>query len=208
MYYIKEEEFNYNKYLVCFDEEKLEELRKEIIDNCSLITHYEFEGQMPVSGFFEYSKTRNFNYKQIGDYNSEMYYISYEKIEKMPFLITIIDEILRNRVNILDWIYTDKISYFDNNKENLFTLEILKLCREIENETDDNLRKEKATKLKSLMIHSKYNNNQKSEAEYLPKLLEILNIQFVDSISKAEVEKVQSFYEGTNGINSLKKTFK
>ena len=57
MHYFKTDTYYIKKYEVTFDKEKIRKLRKNIIDNCSIITHKEFESEIITKYDSEFIKS-------------------------------------------------------------------------------------------------------------------------------------------------------
>ena len=99
----------------------------------------------------------------------------------------------------------------------LFIIKIQKTIDERITETSgelnaiDNLniteKKEKLNNLQRLVELKELNKNQKSVIPYYDKVRELITLEYVDSITKEELEKVNQFFENRVDLNKqLKKT--
>ena len=68
-------------------------------------------------------------------------------------------------------------------------------------------KKEKLNNLQRLIELKELNKNQKSVIPYYDKVRELITLEYVDSITKEELEKVNQFFENRVDLNKqLKKT--
>lgn len=112
MYYFLEQKYTIEKYFVSFSKEELEKLKIEIINKCSEIEHYEYDGTEGPNKF-DYLQIRNYHEKFIRIRESrdnlqwpdqKLYHYSYDKYN-YPTLVTAIDNLLNGNVQALDVIY-------------------------------------------------------------------------------------------------------
>lgn len=172
MYYFLEQKYTIEKYFVSFSKEELENLKIEIINKCSEIEHYEYDGTEGPNKF-DYLQIRNYHEKFIRIRESrdnlqwpdqKLYHYSYDKYN-YPTLVTAIDNL-----NITE-------------------------------------KKEKLNNLQRLIELKELNKNQKSVIPYYDKVRELITLEYVDSITKEELEKVNQFFENRVDLNKqLKKT--
>ena len=201
MYYFLEQKYTIEKYFVSFSKEELEKLKIEIINKCSEIEHYEYDGTEGPNKF-DYLQIRNYHEKFIRI--QKLYHYSYNKYN-YPTLVTAIDNLLNGNVQALDVIY--------NQNPEITIKTIDERITETSGELTaiDNLniteKKEKLNNLQRLVELKELNKNQKSVIPYYDKVRELITLEYVDSITKEELEKVNQFFENRVDLNKqLKKT--
>ena len=134
---------------VKFDNNKLEELKQEIIKNCSLITHYEYDATV----FPENNMNRNIenlSYEFIGNRDNsnspdrDVYHFSFDEY-KFPYLVRLINELQNGNADslydIINPNYKMEEFVFGAKLENLNDDKINKLINEIDNEINLNEKK-------------------------------------------------------------------
>lgn len=204
MYFFVEKEKKVEKYQVSYDEELIKKLRKEIINNCSLIEHCEYDSTCEPCLLYGNSQADDCCIKNYSEYFShvresrdslqypdqDIYHYSYDKYI-YPQLVLYIDEFLGGNVQIIGT--APKIS----NVGVKLKKRIDKLSKELD--SIDNLeikqKQEKLEELKKVVEQAKLNENQKSTAEYLEKFNELVRIELVDTLQKEEIDRVNAFYE-------------
>ena len=103
------------------DKEKLLNLRKEIIENLSKITHKKIQTTAPNS-FNDINHVRNYKVKKIGysypeDFYSvpdDLYEVEYDYLE-YHILVFLIDELLNNNLKVIDQIKENTLEEQINN---------------------------------------------------------------------------------------------
>lgn len=196
MYYFKENDSVIEKYKIVFNEERIKELRHEIIDNCSNIIHNEKRTTLPEMFKEDKLKYRNLHTKQIGirEYQDGPDHIEYlvtfdEYI--FPEVVKLIDNMLLGDTNS-----TLKIVAYHTKT----VIDIDKLIAIKSDELDkiDNLnikaKRQKLNELESLLEEKELNKNQKSIDYYINELKSEINFVLVDTIDKETVERVNNFY--------------
>lgn len=206
------------KYEVVFDKDVLSKLKYEIIDKCSLITHFDYKDtNLPkMYGIDDYLKYRNYSEIKVGirEYNDfystpeDLYRIIYDKYT-FPYLIELINKLLDNDINVLKEIYN--INY---KKEILSIDEKIerqkKLIEDLDNSKVDK-KIEELEKLKVLIKQKDLNKNQVNVNKYYSKVKGIISFYLVDRISYREVKRVCNFYDqifDVQYINDIKKYIK
>lgn len=199
MYYFVKTEVRIEKYSVDFDKEELEKLRLEIINNCSEVTHHEYDGIDSPSPS-DYLKIRNYSAKKIdrietnrefGEY-TDLYHFRYDEWE-FPHLVKLIDGLLKsNKESVLQIMNPDY-----NLEKSLLEHRISKLSEEIDTISNLEPKKkiEKLNELQELMEKGKLNNFKKSVIPYYQKVQDLLTIELVDSIDIQDLLKIQNFFE-------------
>ncbi len=186
------------KYLVCYDEDKLNKLRKEIIDNCGLMSHRVYEDSYGGPNLYnqKYSEIRNYKTPKFicnKDYDSstESFYLYEYDLYEYPYLIKLIDRLIDNDTSCIFEIYN-----FDSKKETSLDEEIAKRNSELSDMNLSFSAKEKILNdLKELYSQKKLNKNRKPIEGYYLKLQEMLIFELVDEILIADVERVNEFFE-------------
>lgn len=206
------------KYEVVFDKDVLSKLKYEIIDKCSLITHFDYKDtNLPkMYGIDDYLKYRNYSEIKVGirEYNDfystpeDLYRIIYDKYT-FPYLIELINKLLDNDINVLKEIYN--INY---KKEILSIDEKIerqkKLIEDLDNSKVDK-KIEELEKMKVLIKQKDLNKNQVNVNKYYSKVKRIISFYLVDRISYREVKRVCNFYDqifDVQYINDIKKYIK
>jgi len=206
MYFYADKEDRIEKYLVTFDEGLLIELRKEIIDNCSLIEHCEYDAAYGPFSMFGKDSTKDNEYC-IKNYSEnflyvresrdslqypdeDIYHFSYDKYI-FPKIVFYIDEILKGNFQVLKKAPEsfEASKYFKDKIE-----EVSKELDAIDN-LDVDKKQKKLEELKKLVKKAKLNENQKSTNKYLERLNNLISLKSVDTISIEEIARVDSFYE-------------
>ena len=120
-------------------------------------------------------------------------------------MVTAIDNLLNGNVQALDVIYNQ------NSEITIKTIDERITETSGELTAIDNLniteKKEKLNNLQRLVELKELNKNQKSVIPYYDKVRELITLEYVDSITKEELEKVNQFFENRVDLNKqLKKT--
>ena len=191
------------KYSIIFDSKKVDELKKEIIERCSIIEHHKYESDY-YPRFGSGTCIKNFSEKEVGkkvyfEETRTVYSFSYDEY-KPPYLVELIEHLEDGSISYLN----EMLNYDTTNKPNLIDAKIYKIKEELKEMIDKNefgIKKEnKEEELSELMYTKKINQNQEPIAPYYKKLLELIRFELVDVISMEEVKKVEEFL----GVNLLK----
>lgn len=209
MYYYKENKKNIEKYEVSFDSEKLKELRSEIIEKCSKITHKCEIVIAPFGKYFKDEHIKSLKYEKLRSYTIEDFYGDFEydeyKIEYLyytfPKLVDLIDKLINGYISVIDEIFNPIIDEIPN-KEKILLEEQNKLIDslskkkngDIDKELD--LLKESQKKLKEYVEEKKLNKNQVSEDEYYPKVQCLITLEFIATIDKQIIVDAFEFFNG------------
>lgn len=196
MYLFKIEDDKIKKYQVSFLEEELQNIKLEIINNCSEIVPRKYTGTTCKDDFL---KVRNLRRVYIGRSESrdELQYLSEDLYEFsydeyiFPKLVENIDALLNLDINAVNEIFTPTVA-----DQSISTrIELLK--REIDQ--IDNLEVErkidKLKELKQLTILLEINKNQKPVSEYYSKVQKLITMDLVDSIELKELNRINEFFD-------------
>ena len=195
MLYFRKNDDVIEKYQVNFDKEKIEKLKQEIINNCSFITHIEFESDYTPRLSNEI--IRNFKYTPTGkerEYFEEtrkIYHYSYDRYEP-PYLVTLINQLLNDNSKVIDQILNYEIpskSTIDDSIDSAY-----KEFKEI-NPENVTKRAEKLKELEDLLKAKKLNINQQNIDLYYKELMELIKFNLIDSLTLSELNKIESFLE-------------
>lgn len=195
MLYFRKNDDVIEKYQVNFDKEKIEKLKQEIINNCSFITHIEFESDYTPRLSNEIIK--NFTYTPTGkekEYFEEtrkIYHYSYDRYEP-PYLVTLINQLLNDNSKVIDQILNYEIpskSTIDDSIDSAY-----KEFKEI-NPENVTKRAEKLKELEDLLKAKKLNINQQNIDLYYKELMELIKFNLIDSLTLSELNKIESFLE-------------
>jgi hypothetical protein len=195
MIYFKENDDVIEKYLVNFDKEEIEKLKKKIIDDCSFIKHKEYKSDS--SPRFDDKFIKNFEClpteekKEYFEETKEIYQYSYDEYIP-PYLVELIDELLNGNSKVIDKILNYDISTKStiDDKINLVNQEFIKMPPE-----DITKRKLKLKELEDLLKEKELNEGQQSIKSYYEKLIELIRFDIVDLISISELSRIESFLE-------------
>ena len=181
----------------CKDE--IKDLRNEIIDNCSIITHEEYDSDYEphINDCF----IRNYKQKLIGtkEYFEEtrmLYHISYELFTP-PHLVSLIDRLLRNEPAALYEI--DHYNYQNEKDIDDIINEKSYMCKKI----DDKNYSEKIKALKELeklTQDKKLNSTQISTEGYYYRLLGYIQRENICNIDKNIFSSVLNFFDMNMGV--------
>ena len=195
MLYFRKNDDVIEKYQVDFDKEKIEKLKQEIINNCSFITHIEFESDYTPRLSNEI--IRNFKYTPTGkekEYFEEtrkIYHYSYDRYEP-PYLVALINQLLNDNPKVIDQILNYEIpskSTIDDSIDSAY-----KEFKEIDPENVTK-RAEKLKELEDLLKAKKLNINQQNIDLYYKELMELIKFNLIDSLTLSELNKIESFLE-------------
>ena len=205
MYYFIDKKETIEKYSVSFSKEELEKLKMEVINNCSEIEHHEYEGTHGPNRL-DYLRIRNYKERFVRIQesrdslqwpNQRVYHYSYDEY-KFPELVSAIDELLNGNVLVLDTIFNT------NPESKIETIDerIRKASAELD--AIDNLKitkkREKLDELQKLIELKKLNEKQKSVVPYYARLIELITLDLVDTITKEEIERVNQFFGNSTNV--------
>lgn len=195
MLYFRKNDEVIEKYQVSFDINKIEELKREIIDNCSYIYHREYESD--YTPIFTNEIIKNFRYiptgkeKEYYEETRDIYLYSYDEY-KPPYLVELINQLLKGNSNIIDKIlnYDIHTKTSIDDRINLANQEFIKI-------DSDNItkRKEKLKELEELLKIKELNTGKKSIELYYNKLIELIIFTLIDSLPISDLNRVKSFFE-------------
>ena len=195
IYFVKTDDM-IEKYQITFDKQKINELNKKIIDNCSHIEHREYESDyLPMID--EANLIRNITYTNTGkkkEYFEEIrdiYLLKYDEY-KPPRLVKLIDRLLNDETKAIDEIFKYKL-----NKEMTIDDKISLANDEFNKIPSDNidLKKEKLKELEKLINTKKATINQQGIELYYNQLIDLIDINMVDLISINELKRIENFLE-------------
>lgn len=195
MLYFKKNDDVIEKYQVNFDKEKIEKLKQEIINNCSFITHEEYESDyFPI---LSNKNIRNFTYTTTGkekeyfEETRDIYHFSYDKYEP-PYLVALINRLLNDDSKVIDKILNYEISSKSTIDDSIeLTYQEFK---RIDNENGTK-RSEKLKELEDLLKAKKLNINQQNIDLYYNQLIKLIKFNLIDSLPISELNRIESFLE-------------
>ena len=201
MYYFEVLEDKVNKYEVSFDRDIMEELRIEIINNCSEIVHHNYiENYDHRPDETDYLRIRRYSRIYVGidkKSNSSMYRYIYDEY-KFPKLVFLIDRLLSGDTSVIEEIFSPSLDK-DNNLSYTDRIGILiKEIGSINNEHDK--REAKVRELMGLISLAEINKGKRSDREYYSRVRELIQINLVDSISLDEVYRVNNFFKDNDKV--------
>ena len=197
MLYFRKNDDVIEKYQVNFDKEKIKKLKQEIINNCSFITHIEYEGD--YAPILSNEIVRNFTYTPTGkereyfEETRDIYHYSYDRYEP-PYLVALINQLLllNDNSKVIDQILNYEIaskSTIDDKIELAY-----KEFKEIDPENATK-KDEKLKELENLLKEKKLNINQQNIDLYYNQLIELIKFNLIDSLPINELNKIESFLE-------------
>ena len=195
MLYFKKNNDVIEKYEIDFDKEEIENLRLEIIDNCSLVEHKVYQG-IDLLMSIDKSLIKNFSSTKVGEKEyfeetKDVYLYKYDEY-KPPYLVKLIDRLLENDSSVLGEIFNyDAISSVSiDDKINLASEEFAKIDPQ-----DTRKRLEKLKELENLLRTKELNVNVQSVYLYYIRLLALIQIELIDKISISDIRKIEEFLE-------------
>ena len=197
MLYFRKNDDVIEKYQVNFDKEKIKKLKQEIINNCSFITHIEYESD--CAPILSNEIVRNFTYTPTGkekeyfEETRDIYHYSYDRYEP-PYLVALINQLLllNDNSKVIDQILNYEIaskSTIDDKIELAY-----KEFKEIDPENATKKAK-KLKELENLLKAKKLNINQQNIDLYYNQLIELIKFNLIDSLPINELNKIESFLE-------------
>lgn len=197
MLYFRKNDDVIEKYQVIFDKEKIKKLKQEIINNCSFITHIEYESD--YAPILSNEIVRNFTYTPTGkereyfEETRDIYHYSYDRYEP-PYLVALINQLLllNDNSKVIDQILNYEIaskSTIDDKIELAY-----KEFKEIDPENATK-KAEKLKELENLLKAKKLNINQQNIDLYYNQLIELIKFNLIDSLPINELNKIESFLE-------------
>lgn len=215
MYYIEQIDDEYVKYEVSLDEEKLKELRDEIIRNCGEIIHYcylspsRLESIVRQNNELKYIENFRTKYVRYSNKHGEIYVYSYDAYDNTR-LSELIDSLLGGDSSVISEIKNPvfkrmrKTLKLRNPKKRLNVL----LSKEELSEKEMCKLEELKQKLKFYNKYQKLNKERKSDIEYYPLVLTCINMIEIERISVAKIIEWQTLVQQTNNtLEELKPFF-
>ena len=202
MFYYNKKGNTLEKYEIDFNRRELENLKIQVINECSIIIHKEYEGlSIKAPNKYDYLKIRNYKEKLVGynektdfysSFKDEIYHYSYDEYN-YPYLVKIIDKLLNREALFINEILEPKII----NPKELIEEKIKQISEEIDliSNQDYNKKTEKLAELKKLLEIKRLNANEKPIQKYYIKLRELLDFKLVDKIDYADFLKLTSFLD-------------
>lgn len=208
IYYHLEDDY-IKEYNITVNKTKLKKLRQEVIENCSEIRHNIIETtRKPDENEHIYNLTYEIIGKKYNDYaNREkpLYLVEYDWYI-YPNLVTIIDKLLYDNLDVLEDLYKVTIE-IDKEEEQL--KELYTILENAQKEYDYKL----AGKTTGKIIAFKKNQEQNIIKHYYKEVENCLTYKLEKKLSINTLMKVESFFEDTkapistaNKILSKKKT--
>lgn len=204
MFYFKVDNEVALKYQVNYNGKEIEKLREDIIHNCSIIIHREYYNHYPPH-FTD--KSLVFNYKSMFAFEKEyfeetkdIYLYTFDEY-KPPYLIKLVDRLLKEDVSVIDEILNykgeDKVSF--DEEINLVNKEYLNADNIFE-------RQQRIKELENLLNQKNLNKNQQGTYIYYQKLLSLIKFELIDTLSLDYIQRVEDFY--TKDTKVLSKALK
>ena len=190
MYYKLEDNFII-KYIVNIDKIKLEEIKKIIIDKCSIISHIKYESE---NAFYltnnkdsEIIKNYQEQVREVNENNkiSKIYTISYDYYS-FDMLVNIINALLNDQYEFIDYLYNA------NFKENEKKQQLIALKNDLITKSD-------ITKLdeynKEIALIEKMDNNHKLALSFIPDIFATITLE---EVKRYSLEELNAFTEFLN----------
>ena len=195
MLYFRKNDDVIEKYQIDFDKEKIKKLKQEIINNCSLIKHIEYESD--YTPILSNEIVKNFTYTRTGkereyfEETRDIYHYSYDRYEP-PYLVELINQLLNDNSKVIDQILNYEIS-----SESTIDDSIELAYKEFKEIDPENVTKkaEKLKELEDLLKAKKLNINQQNIDLYYKELIELIKFNLIDSLPINELNKIESFLE-------------
>ena len=211
MYYYKVKDNYVNKYSIVLNIEKLQELKNEIIDNCSVITHHCFKTTRPEENCINY---RNYKKTKIGvkTYNNppDTYNYKPDEVEylvecdfyEFPKLVYHIIDLLSGNTSVIEKIinYKDEVNDLDFEEKKILE-EQDKLIKQLAEETSEDISKHlelianNHKKIMSCKKNRELNKNQVPASSYIKQVLSCINMKEVGMKPLKSVLEVKQFLE-------------
>ena len=197
---IVEEEMDIVKYEVEINREELIRIQKEMIDNCSIITHYQYQAENTMSAdYLKKYDIRNYTETLVGtkEYDdgpdTEIYLRDYDEYYH-PLLAHYIESLLNGDTSFLPEIITYKGNRLVTEEiSSIKQTMIEELNKPLININLDSLAKT-TDELRNLQEIEKRNKNQKSDMEYHKKVMSNIKLTEIERSDKKAVESVEQFY--------------
>ena len=192
MFYFKVDSEVALKYEVKFNKFEIEKLREDIIRNCSIIIHREYYNTFSPH-FTDKSLVFNFKSKLIGEKEyfeetKDIYLYTFDEY-KPPYLIKLIDRLLKEDASIIDELLNYKVE-----NEVSFDEEINLVNQEYLNADNIFEREQRIKELENLLNQKNLNKNQQSTDSYYQKLLSLIKFALIDTLSLDYIQRVEDFY--------------
>lgn len=216
MYYFYENDYYIYRKEISIDKEKIEQLKKQIIENCSRITHTEYDSDYApnINNLLVRNYSETFvEYKEYFEETRKVMHYSYDLLIQ-PKLIKLINRLLSDDISaieeIINYDYKSEITIDDIIKAKNEELEII----------DNNSYAKKIEVLKELeklMYDKELNKNQQSTEEYYHKLLSLIVEKKTIQYRKKDLREFLYFFDKDlkieNGVhifleNNPQKTYK
>ena len=197
MIYFKQNNDKIEKYHITFNQEEIEQLKSDIIKNCSFIKHVEYSSDYEPK-FDNISLIKNFHStyiskKEYFEETRDVYFYSYDEYQP-PYLIELINNLLTGDSSSIDKI----LNYCISNES---IDDKIKLINQEINEIDiSNIesKKEKLKELENLLEIKKLNKNRQNIDPYYQRLISLIKFDLVDTMSICEIERVNSCLKENN----------
>lgn len=218
MYYYKIKDGVIKKYEVELHIDALTNLKNEIIEKCSYITHKKYTTTTPPNKW-DYEHIRNYKEQKIGvvEHNDffalpeNEYLVEYDYYEH-PKLVSLINDLLKGNVSVIDEIKETKEEFVDKEKSLLDERKnIIEDLSNLENDKIDDqisLLVENKKKLNEYCFEKELNKNQVSTNEYIYKILSCIKIKQINTVSLKSVLEVKEFFNSASIEKELNKVLK
>ncbi len=188
MIYFKKNEDTIEKYQVTFSPKELENLKEEIIENCSLIEHKEYKSDYAPR--FTNEIIKNFKSTPLGETKEyfeetrDVYQYTYDEYIP-PYLVELINKLLNGNAKALEEILTF------NPYSNLAIDEEIKVVSAELNTCEDI--SEKLIKLRELENLLESKKEGEDLEVYYKKLLKLIKFTLIDTLSLTELKRIEDF---------------
>ena len=194
MNYFVKKEYSIVKYQVDFNLEKVQQLKREVIENCSLVVHKEYRSTIEPD-FHDSLRIRNYEKRMIGVKDNEnLYLMSYEEYV-YPELVSIIDELIEGNPNCIDKIMNPKedsvLSFYEEKATEIFM--------DIEKKNDQ---KEGLMELQS-SVGEIVSKERKPVEEYYQRLKDLIKMKCSGTLSLNALNSVLAFFDYTTSFQDL-----
>jgi len=224
MYYYKVKDNLVYKYSIVLDIKQLHDLKNEIIDKCSFISHKCFKTTKPLEKSINY---RNYKKTKIGIKAFEMslhpdicypdedeYLVEYDYYD-FPMLVHYIVDLLSGNTSAIEKIinYKDEINNSDFEEKKILE-EQDKLIKELSEEISEDISKKLeliANNHKRIMAYKKdreLNKNQVPASSYIKKVLNCINMKEVGLMPLKSILDSQKFLEDSKETTTQSDLYK
>jgi len=191
IYFEKQEDGTITKWDITFDEDDLKEIREEVINNCSKITHFDKVDRLISIPEIDGVIIKNYFAEKV-DYDTRfLYHITYDEY-KYPRLVTLIDSLLSGDLTVINEIetpvetreyeYVNMIESLDTEIDSIDNYDVDRKIRKLE-------------QLKKVISESESNKKENPLSKYYEITGSVINMYFVDYLESSEIERLEEFFD-------------